>query len=83
MISPMSNAKKAMDPITIPAIAPPDNPFEPETALVAEGDEGDDDDDADVEDGDVVDVGRLVENVINAVIVGKTTPAHLSSAPEL
>jgi hypothetical protein len=77
----MSNAKKTTEPTTIPAIAPPDSPFELELALLAAGEE--DDDDADVEDGDVVDVGRLVDKVINAVIVGKTTPAHLASAPEL
>lgn len=76
---------KAIDPITIPAIAPPESPFfEPEAMLVAEGE--DDDDVADVEDEEVVvdvDVGILVEKVMKAVIVGSTTPAHLSSAPEL
>jgi hypothetical protein len=58
----------------MPAIAPPDNPFfELEARAVADAEA----DDVDVE------VGAAVEKVIKAVMVGSTTPAHLSSAFEL
>jgi len=61
------------DPTTIPAIAPPDNPPFFTAPAVA---------DADLEDvGDAV--GALVEKVMNPLIVGRTTPAQRSSAPEL
>jgi hypothetical protein len=66
----------------MPAIAPPDNPlldFEAAGVPVDEGDEDADGDKVGVE----VEVGAEVENVMNAVIVGRTTPAHLCSAPEL
>lgn len=65
--------------MTIPAIAPPDNPFEPLAGAADEvGAE------VEVVAGDVEDaVGALVEKVMKGVIVGNTTPAHLCSAPEL
>jgi len=65
-----------MEPITIPAIAPPDNPL---WELDAAG--------VDVADGEIEEVGdevaELVGKLIKAVIVGNTTPAHLCSALEL
>lgn len=60
--------------MTMPAIAPPDNPLlalEPAAASVAEA--------KDVE----VDVTVLVAREMDAVIVGKVTPTHLASAFEL
>jgi HAMP domain-containing protein len=67
----------ATDPTTIPAIAPPDNPLF-ELELVAAVDEVAD------ELEEVADaVGEFVENVMDAVIVGSTTLAHLCSAFEL
>jgi hypothetical protein len=59
----------------MPAIAPPDKPFfELELAAAV----------AEAELEEVADaVGELVEKVINAVIVGSTTLAHLFSASEL
>jgi hypothetical protein len=76
MIKPASSAAPTTEPTTIPAIAPPDSPFF-ELFDDANGD--------DVAEGeDVADaVGWLVEKVMKGVMVGSTTPAHLSSAPEL
>jgi hypothetical protein len=74
--NPTRSAAPTTDPTTIPAISPPVNPFFEVEALglaVAEAD------DVDVDD----DVGADVEKVMKAVMVGKTTPAHLSSAFEL
>lgn len=74
IIKPTSNAKAAIEPITMPAIAPPDNPLlmlEAAAAAVAEAEEV------------VVDVTVLVEREMEAVIVGKTTLTHLVSAFEL
>ena len=72
----MTKAARAIEPITMPAIAPPDSPFFT--------DEGDSVGFADAEGEDVGDdVGELVENVMKAVMVGRTTLAHLFSAPEL
>jgi hypothetical protein len=64
------------EPMTMPAISPPDSPFlfEAEAAPPVADVEGDD--------VDVV-VGDVVEKVMKAVMVGKTTPAHRSFAPEL
>lgn len=59
-------------PTTIPAIAPPDNPLrelEPGWAAVDEA--------ADELEEVADEVGGLVEKVMNAVIVGSTTLAHL------
>jgi hypothetical protein len=62
--------------MTIPAMAPPDNPlFEVDAPGVAE---------AVIEDDEVGDaVGELVGKVMKAVIVGRTTPAHRVWAWEL
>jgi hypothetical protein len=77
-MSPISRAARATAPIAIPAIAPLDSPVDAlEVAAVGVGD--DDEEDEDVADG----VGTVVGNVMNAVTVGSTTPAHLCSAPEL
>jgi hypothetical protein len=71
----------AMEPTTIPAMAPPLRPLRREefdgAVLVADADA--------TEVGTAVDdaVGEAVENVMKAVIVGNTTSAHLSSAREL
>lgn len=74
------SAAPTTDPMTIPAIAPPDRPLlELEAVGMAEA-EADEDDDVD-EVGD--EVGEVVENVMKAVMVGSTTPAHLFSALEL
>jgi len=72
-IKPIRRIAPTTDPITIPAIAPPDKPFrELEFPVnVAEGD--------DVAD----DVEVLVAKVMKAVIVGNTTLAHLVFAFEL
>lgn len=79
-MSAIMRATKARAPTTIPAIAPPDNPlFFPAGALVAVAPALVPVDVADVE----VEVGTLVEKLIDAVIVGSTTLAHLSSAPAL
>lgn len=74
--SPAMRATPTTDPMTIPAMAPPDNPFfEADAPGVAE---------AVAEDDEVGDaVGELVENVMKAVIVGKTTPTHRVCAWEL
>jgi hypothetical protein len=67
-----------MDPMTIPAIAPPDRPLsdcEPETAAVEVAADG-------LEKVELP-VDELVENVMKAVSVGRTTLAHLVSAFEL
>ncbi len=68
---PAIKAAPTTDPTTIPAMAPPDNPLlEWDAPAVAE---------AGVD--DVADaVGELVENVMNAVIVGSTTRAHRDCA---
>jgi hypothetical protein len=68
----------ATAPTTIPAIAPPDNPLcDLEIAAAAVEEAPDElEEVADV-------VGELVEKVIKAVIVGRTTLAHLCSAFEL
>jgi hypothetical protein len=74
IIKPTNSARAAIEPITMPAIAPPDNPFlvlEAAATVVAEAKEV------------AVDVTVLVEREIDAVIVGKTTPTHLESALEL
>lgn len=82
-MSPITNARNTTEPITIPAIAPPDNPFlEVDGAAVAAG-ELDDDGDEDDDDGVAEGVGAVVGNVMKAVIVGSCTLAHLRSAPEL
>lgn len=70
-INPAKSATPTTEPTTIPAIAPPDNFFEPMAAVASDGD------------GEGVPVGEVVENVINAVIVGNLTPAHLVSASAL
>ena len=78
MIRAIIKAKRASAPMTIPAIAPFDNPpLFPAGTLVAEGPVP-----VGITELDV-DVGKLVENVIEAVIVGRTTLAHLCSAPAL
>jgi hypothetical protein len=74
IIKPTNNARAAIEPITTPAIAPPDNPFpllEAAAAAVVEAE------------GVTVDVTVLVVREIDAVIVGNTTPTHLESALEL
>lgn len=71
--NPTTIANATTEPMAMPAIAPPDNLFEFLAIADAEADD-DDVDDA---------VGAFVENVMKAVIVGSTTPAHLLSAPEL
>lgn len=67
-----------MDPITIPAIAPPDSPLRPEEGVAAF---------VVLEDGVAEEVelavGAGIEKVMSFVMVGNTTFAHLSSAPEL
>lgn len=77
-ISPAASTTKTTEPMTMPAIAPPESPFL-EPLAIAE-----DDGDCDCE-GKEVDVadGIAVKVVMNAVIVGNFTPAHLVSAPEL
>jgi len=61
-------------PTAMPAMAPPERPLCELDALAV----------ADVEVDEVgVEVAELVGNVMNAVIVGRTTPAHRSSALEL
>lgn len=77
MMSAMIPASNATEPMTIPAIAPPDSPFfedeaTPVGVLLT-------DDEVDVEDG----VLELVANVMYAVMVGSTTLAQRCSAPEL
>jgi hypothetical protein len=72
IIKPISSIRAAIDPITIPAMAPPDNPLPPLEAAAAE-----------VAEEVAVDVAVLVAREIEAVIVGKTTPTHLDSALEL
>jgi hypothetical protein len=74
MIKPISSARAAIDPITIPAMAPPDNPLPPFEATAAA---------PEVAEEVAVDVTVLVAREIEAVIVGKTTPTHLESALEL
>ena len=74
MIRPTNNAKAAIEPITMPAIAPLDNPvlaLATAAVVVAEADEV------------TADVTVLVAREMDAVIVGKTTPTHLVSAFEL
>jgi hypothetical protein len=76
-IKPARRRIATIAPITIPAMAPPDSPFFFEAPVTEVGDAVEDAD----EDGEAV--GVLLGNVIKAVIVGSTTPAHLCSAPEL
>ena len=70
--TPDNIANRATEPMTMPAIAPPDSRFFEPPAT---------------EDGDgvtvVVAVGILVEKVINAVMVGSLIPAHRVCASEL
>ncbi len=70
-MSPMRRARPAMLPTTIPAMAPRESPLlgSPfvSAAAVSEA-EG---------------VGVSVANEIDVVMTGRTTPAHLDSAPEL
>ena len=74
--APMSTAPTTA-PTTIPAMAPPDRPFFVfDTAGVAEADPED-------EDEAVGEAVGVMEKVVTAVIVGRTTPAHLFSALEL
>jgi len=79
-MSAIINATRASAPITIPAIAPPDNPpfFAGALVAVAPGVPVP----VDVGEADVA-VGKLVEKVKDVVIVGSTTLAHLASAPAL
>lgn len=65
---PITKAAPAIDPITIPAIAPPESPLLPEPEL---------------EDGLLVAVDVEVGSVIVDVMEGSTTPAHRESASEL
>jgi hypothetical protein len=79
MMSPITSAKKTIEPTTIPAMAPPDKPlfdFEALAEVV-----GDDDDEVGDEVADTV--GTDVGKVMYAVMEGRTTLAHLCSAPEL
>jgi hypothetical protein len=72
-IKAISAIAPMIDPITMPAIAPPDKPlWDAEAGSLVEVDVG-------AEVPEAVDV----EKVINPVIVGNTTPAQRSSAPEL
>lgn len=64
---PMIKAAPASDPITIPAIAPPERPFPP----------------LELEDGVLVALEVEVGSEIVDVIEGSTTPAHRESASEL
>lgn len=70
-------AAAATEPITIPAIAPPERPLLESEAGTAELDA--EEDGVDVDDA----VGELVLKVMKAVMVGRVTPLHLSSALEL
>lgn len=73
----MTRAARAMAPMTIPAIAPLDSPLL-EFEAAAAGVPVEEDTDVDVA------VTVLVGNeVMYPVRVGKTTPAHRCSAPEL
>jgi hypothetical protein len=72
--NPIRSATPAIEPTTIPAIAPPDNPFFELAGVLVPDAEGDDVD---------VAVGDAVEKVMKAVIVGNTTPTHLWFACEL
>lgn len=74
IMSPAIRAAPTTDPMTIPAIAPPDNPLLELDAPAVE--EAEDDEEVEVADA----VGELVEKVMKAVIVGSTTPAHLVCA---
>jgi hypothetical protein len=71
MIRPTRRANAAIDPITIPAIAPPDSPL----LAAATG--------AAVAEAVAVAVTVLVVKEMEAVILGNTTPTHLDSALEL
>lgn len=66
-IRPMIKAAPASDPITIPAIAPPESPLDP----------------LELEDGVLVALEVEVGSEIVEVIEGSTTPAHRESASEL
>lgn len=77
-INPPRITAPATEPTTIPAMAPPDNPFFDFELAVAAVEE------AAAELDEVAEaVGELVEKVMKAVIVGSTTFAHLCSAFEL
>lgn len=79
-ISPPISTAATIEPITMPAMTPPDSPLWDAPAAVPAAAVLD----AALEDDDVGDeVTELVAKVIVAVIVGSTTPAHLFSAPEL
>lgn len=69
-------AAAATEPMTIPAIAPPERPFLVSEAGTAELDAEDEDEGVDVAEA----VGELVLKVMKAVMVGRTTPLHLCSA---
>lgn len=72
-IKAISAITPIIDPITIPAIAPPDKPlWDPGAGSIEEVDVG-------AEVPEAVDVEKLMY----PVIVGSTTPAQRSSAPEL
>jgi hypothetical protein len=70
MITPTRSAKAAIDPITIPAIVPPESPLFVAAATAVDEDVA-------------VAVTVLVAREMDAVILGRTTPAHLKSAWEL
>lgn len=78
MSKPRRSTAPTTDPTTIPAIAPPDNPFfDVEAAGVLVLDEVDPDVDV------PVDVGSRVEKLTKPVMVGNIRPAHLVCASEL
>ena len=66
---PATNAIKTTEPTTMPAIAPPDSPFFAPLAAADEDGEGVD-----------VEVGTPAVKVINEVMVGSLTLAHLDCA---
>lgn len=67
IMRPMIKAAPASDPITIPAIAPPESPLPP----------------LELEDGVLVALEVEVGSEIVDVTEGSTTPAHRESASEL
>lgn len=69
-IRPMIKAAPASDPITIPAIAPPESPLSPLPPL-------------ELDVGVLVALEVEVGSEIVDVIEGSTTPAHRESASEL
>lgn len=68
-IRPATKAAPTIDPITIPAIAPPDSPLFPPALELGDG----------LLVAVEVEVGRVMVDVIE----GSTTPAHRESASEL